>query len=113
MTNKLKKEIENYFNGIYTSNRYWVMDNRRISDKKFQDILNCIEKDIFKFLKQAKLSQKQEDDERFEELIKRLKKSICLGDWDVVGKDDCVMCKTVDEVAGELKENKNNEKRKH
>ena len=76
MTNKLKKEIENYFNGIYTSNRYWVMDNRRISDKKFQDILNCIEKDIFKFLKQAKLSQKQEDDERFEEFIKRLKKEL-------------------------------------
>jgi len=44
----------------------------------------------------------KEDDERFEEFIKRLKTSLCLGDWDVAGKDDCVMCKTVDKIAEEL-----------
>ena len=58
-------------------------------------------------IKQAKLSQKQEDDERFEEFIKRLKTSLCLGDWDVAGKDDCVMCKTVDKIAEELNGEKN------
>jgi len=47
---KIKEEIVSYLDGVYTSNRYWVMYNRRMSDQKFQDILNMIEKDFIKFI---------------------------------------------------------------
>ncbi len=44
----LKELDDNYFDMIYTSNRYWVMNNRKMTDKKFQDILTLICKDFFK-----------------------------------------------------------------
>ena len=89
MTNKLKKEIEGFVGEMCEDG-----DLKVNSDDFYKFIKNI--------KKQAKLSQKQEDDERFEEFIKRLKTSLCLGDWDVAGKDDCVMCKTVDKIAEEL-----------
>jgi len=40
---KLKDEFgDDYFDSIYTSNRYWVMGRKRMTDQKFQDILTMI-----------------------------------------------------------------------
>ena len=41
------EDLGSYFNSVWTSNRFWVMykENRMI-EKKFEEILNMIEKDI-------------------------------------------------------------------
>ena len=42
------KKGDNYFDSIYTSNRYWVMGKEKMTDKKFQDILTLICEDLKK-----------------------------------------------------------------
>lgn len=59
--NKLKRKFgDNYFDGVYTSNRYWVMGKEKMTDKKFQDILTMICEDIKKeFVKSQKSEVKK------------------------------------------------------
>ena len=48
----LKKEMDDgYFDDIYTSNRYWVMGEEKMTDQKFQDILTLICEDFKKQIK--------------------------------------------------------------
>ena len=48
---KIKEEIIIYLDGIYTSNKYWVTEDRRMCDGKFQEILEIIEKDFIKLIR--------------------------------------------------------------
>ena len=63
MTNKLKKEIDEFVGEMCEDG------NLKVNPDDFYKFIKNIEK-------QAKLSQKQEDDERFEEFIKKLKKEV-------------------------------------
>ena len=69
MTNKLKKEtVENILNDVITYRENWLSCN---------EVLGPTEEDILKYTILKALSiQKQEDDERFEEFIKRLKEGL-------------------------------------
>ena len=92
MTNKLKKEIErNDFGMRYKckSCKYWKNNCTTLC-------LDCFNK----LIKQAKLSQKQEDDERFEEFIKLLKD--CLREGNNPISSDYLREK-IDKLAEEIK----------
>ena len=104
MTNKLKKEIEVCEENINILKKK-INENAKGHYDAYthSELISAIEKNKQHIeVIQAKLSQKQEDDERFEEFIKRLKEDyLKLGTRVLNNKSDIDVLDLIDKLAGD------------
>jgi len=97
MTNKLKKEIEELLRDL-DSYGYSREETLKDLEQEDSDTIWEVKKKYIEL--QAKLSQKQEDDERFEEFIKRLKEGLINTSDEVAQSNN----EFIDEIIGRFKE---------
>jgi hypothetical protein len=61
---EIKEEMNTDLDGIYTSNKYWVINGKNISDGKFQEILEVFLNYLKSWYNKGfKAGQKQKEDE--------------------------------------------------
>jgi len=87
----LSEKIEDTLNSIFTSNRYWVLDDRTINEDKFKEILDVLEKSINKDVKEfIRLLKEKKKMVLMDALDDDLKEVITLEDLDKLAGDELI-----------------------